>query len=198
MKHAIIVAHPNAKSFNLTMAEAYQAAVQAVGHEAVLRDLYRIPFDPLLKATEIPTPLGFQARDDVKAERALLNDVDVFCLIYPLWFNAPPAMMKGYLERVFGMGFGYAPGGWGNDPLLDGRRLISISSSGAPLHWVKETGAWDAMRNLFDGHFAAVCGLTILDHLHFGEITPGITGEAVERCAEEVRTAVQRHFGPQA
>jgi NAD(P)H dehydrogenase (quinone) len=76
--------------------------------------------------------------------------------------------------------------------------LISISSSGAPLHWVKETGAWDAMRTLFDGHVAAVCGLTVLDHLHFGEIVPGITPEAVERCAADVRTAVQRHFGSPA
>jgi NAD(P)H dehydrogenase (quinone) len=120
MKHAVIVAHPNPKSFNLTMAETYAVAVRAAGDEPLLRDLYRVPFDPLLQTGEIPTPAGFAAGQDVEAERALLKDVDVYCLVYPLWFNTPPAMMKGYLERVFGMGFGYAPGGWGNDPLLDG------------------------------------------------------------------------------
>lgn len=196
MKHAVIVAHPKAESFNLTMAEAYAAAAREIGHEVVTRDLYRIPFDPLLKASEIPA-VGFEAGDDVKAERALLKDVNVFCLVYPFWFNAPPAMMKGYIDRVFGMGFGFAPGAWGNDPLLEGRRMVSISSSGAPLHWVKETGAWDAVCNIFDGHFAAVCGMAVLDHLHFGDIVPGITEESVEDCAAEVRAGVQQLFGAQ-
>lgn len=196
MKHAVIVAHPNAKSFNLTMAETYAAAARTLGHEVVIRDLYRLPFDPILKASEIPAA-GFEAGDDVKAERAILEDVKVFCLVYPLWFNAPPAMMKGYIDRVFGMGFGFAPGAWGNDPLLDGRRMVTISSSGAPLHWVKETGAWSAMRTLFDSHFAAVCGLAVLDHLHFGDIVDGITEESVEGCAAEVRAAVQRLFASQ-
>ena len=196
MKHAVIVAHPNVKSFNLTMADTYAAAARALGHEVVMRDLYRVPFDPILKAGEIPAQ-GFEAGEDVKAERALLRDVNVFCLVYPLWFNAPPAMMKGYIDRVFGMGFGFAPGAWGNTPLLDGRRLISISSSGAPRRWVEETGAWNAIRNLFDDHFAAVCGLAVLDHLHFGDIVGGVTEESVEGCADEVRDAVRRLLGGQ-
>ena len=149
MKHAIIVAHPNPDSFNLTMARAYKAAVEHAGHRAELRDLYRIGFDPRMGAGEIPQSTGFKAADDVQAERASIGGADVFIFVYPLWLNSPPAMMKGYMERVFGMGFAYGPGG-GTEPLLAGRRMISITSSGAPKDWVVDTGAWQALRKLFD------------------------------------------------
>jgi NAD(P)H dehydrogenase (quinone) len=196
MKHAIIVAHPNPDSFNLTMARAYQAAAERAGCRTVLRDLYRIGFDPRLADGEVPRPEGFRPGDNVEAERAFIGGADVFVFVYPLWFNSPPAMLKGYLERVFGMGFGFGPGEVGNDPLLRGRRMISITSSGAPKDWMVETGSWAAVRNLFDEHFSAVCGLSVVDHLHFGEIVPGMTAAAVARCAVKVGEMVDRRFGP--
>jgi NAD(P)H dehydrogenase (quinone) len=194
MKHALIIAHPSAQSFTLTMARAYALALADHGHSPVVRDLYRMDFDPRLRAEELPGPDGFRPGDDVKAEREVLHDVQAFAFFYPVWFNSPPAMLKGYLDRVFGMGFGYGMGEAGNEPLLSGRSLVSFSSSGAPKSWMVETGAWDAMRKLFDEHVAGVCGLAVLDHLHFGGITPGITAEAVENCAEEVRAVAAEHF----
>jgi NAD(P)H dehydrogenase (quinone) len=194
MKHAIIVAHPNANSFTLTMARAYQTAAERAGETTVLRDLYRLDFDPRLTDAEIPRPGGFAPADDVKAERALIGDADVFALVYPFWFNSPPAMLKGYIDRVFGMGFGFGPGAEGNEPLLGGCQLVSITSSGAPKDWIVETGAWTAERNLFDEHFARVCGLSVVDHIHFGDIVPGITVEMVQNCAAQVAEMVRSHF----
>ncbi len=194
MKHALIVAHPSARSFTHAMAQAYADGLRAEGEEVVVRDLYAMGFDPRLAADEIPGPQGFAPHDDIKAERAALADVGAFAFFYPVWFNAPPAMIKGYIDRVFGMGFGYGMGPDGNAPLLTGRSLISFTSSGAPKAWMVETGAWDAMRKLFDEHVASVCGLAVLDHVHFGEIVPNITRDAVEACAAEVRSAAARRF----
>ncbi len=195
MKHAVIISHPEPASFTHTMAAAYAAAVVGQGHEVLVRDLYKMDFDPRLASDEIPRPGGFTPHADVRAERALLADVKTFALFYPVWFNAPPAMLKGYIDRIFGMGFGYGMGAGGsNEPLLAGRRLISFSSSGAPKSWLVETGAWDAMRKLFDEHVAGVCGLAVLDHLHFGAIVPNITSDAIESCADEVRAAALQHF----
>jgi NAD(P)H dehydrogenase (quinone) len=195
VKHAIILAHPNPGSFNASVAHAYGLAATALGHKVVLRDLYALGFDPRLRATELPFADDFEPGADVAAERALLTDADVYALVYPLWLNAPPAMMKGYLERVFGFGFAYGRDGHGSEPLLSGRRVISFSSSGAPLHWVEETGAFNAIRALFDNHFAAVCGFTVTDHVHFGGIVPGIRPDAVLRMLDDVGKSVRTHFG---
>jgi NAD(P)H dehydrogenase (quinone) len=187
MKHAIIVAHPGEASFTNTMARAYESAVLAKGGSVMMRDLYRMKFDPCLKECEIPWSEHFKTPQDVTDEHSLLANVDVFAFFYPLWLNAPPAILKGYMERVFGMGFAYKRGRGGNEPLLTGKRLLSVSSSGAPMDWVVKTGAWQAMRTLFDSHFAAVCGLDVADHVHFGGVVPGVRADFVEKCAATVR-----------
>jgi len=196
MQHALIVAHPNPSSFVASLATAYGEAAEALGHKTIMRDLYGMGFDPCLKADEIPTSAGFAPREDVVAERLILADVDVFALFYPFWFNTPPAMLKGYLERVFGMGFAYGKGRTGNEPLLAGRKLVSFTTSGAPTEWVMKTGAWQSVRNLFDEHVSAVCGLTVVDHVHFGGVVPGVHGDVVARHRQTVMDAVARQFGP--
>ncbi len=194
MKHAVVYAHPNPKSFTATMAVAYAQEAQARGGTTVIRDLYAMGFDPCLKLDEIPAPAGFAARPDVVAERGLIGDADVFAFFYPLWLNAPPAILKGYLDRVFGFGFAYRHGAGGIEPNLSGRKLATFSSSGAPSEWVRKTGAWDAMHKLFDEHFAAVCGLVLVDHTHFGNIVPGIREDFVAACATSVRELVRKNF----
>ena len=194
MQHALIVAHPNPKSFTASLAMAYGEAAQRLGHKTIMRDLYGMSFDPCLKADEIPTPAGFSPRSDVVSERLMLGDVDVFALFYPFWMNSLPAILKGYLDRVFGMGFAYGQGSYGNEPLLKGRKVISFSASGAPTEWVMESGAWN-VRQLLDQHLAAVCGLQLLDHVHFGGIVPGIRSDVVARHQQSVRDVVARQFG---
>jgi len=194
VKHAVIASHPLRKSFTMTVANAYCTAVRAKGHDADLRDLYRMNFAPTLDADELPKPGGFTPGPDVTEERRRLARIEVFAFVYPFWMNAQPAMMKGYIDRVFGLGFAYGSAGAGNVPLLKGRKMISFTSSGAPTDWVIDSGAWDAARRLFDLHFAEVCGLEIVDHIHFGGIVPGIRADVVERQMDRLRDTVTRHF----
>lgn len=194
MKHAVIFAHPRQESFIGSLARAYEDAAKGLGHQVVTRDLYRLGFQPCLQADELPFDPGFHSHGDVAQERALLADVDIFALVYPLWLNSPPAMLKGYLERVFGFGFAYGKNGR-SEPLLAGRQLITFSSSGAPLHWVEQTGAFGAVKTLFDQYFSELCGMHFVEHIHFGAITPGIRDDAVARFLAQARTRVETHFG---
>ena len=143
---------------------------------------------------EIPGGMNHGPRKDVIAERELLAGVEIFAFVYPFWFNAPPAMLKGYIDRVFGMGFGYGPTSNGTEPLLKHRKMITFSSSGAPESWVVNTGAYEANRRIFDEHFAAVCGLTVLDHIHFGGIVSGMRHDAVTQKLATVASTVTMRF----
>lgn len=192
MKHVVILAHPSSSSFNATVADTYIRAAEAAGHAVVLRDLYAMQFQPCLSESEIPHVGGFGAAADVQEERRLLADADLFVLVYPLWFYMPPAILKGYIERVFGMGFGFSAHTLeGNSPLLEGRRLLTFSSSGAPSDWLDQEGALAALRTLFDDHFAGVCGFNVVDHIHFGGIYPGIVKDRVEACQRQVEDVVK-------
>jgi NAD(P)H dehydrogenase (quinone) len=192
MKHAVIFAHPKLESLTATVAQTYAAEARELGHEVVVRDLYRMNFDPCLKAEEIPTEEGYRAAPDVVAERQVLEHADVFVFVYPFWFNAPPAILKGYVDRVFSMGFGYEPMAGGTTSLLDGRRLISFTTSGAPDRWVQSTNALTTLIAGFDNHLAAVCGLTVADHVHFGGITPVVTEAWIAQIQADVRKAARQ------
>lgn len=194
MQHAVIIAHPNPRSFTHAMARAYAAAVRAHGGTVVIRDLYKMDFDPRLKAGELPKSGGFGPAADVIEERGRLKKAEVFALFYPLWFNAPPAILKGYFDRVFSMGFGFGPRGGAQAPLLEGRKLISFTSSGAPETWVRETGAFSALHTLFDDHVSRMCGFHVVDHVHNGEVVPGLTKALVDEARDRVTAVVGRHF----
>lgn len=188
MLQAVIVAHPNPESFTHSVARAYRDAAEARGGRVVFRDLYAMSFDPCLKRSELPGADGHGVSPDVATERELLAEADLFVFVYPFWMNAPPAILKGYIDRVLGFGFGFAPDGHGSGPRLAGKRLLTFSSSGAPTEWVVDTGALNAVRALFDAHLAKVCGLSVIDHIHFGAIVPNITAAAVERHLDIVRS----------
>ena len=183
----------------MTMATAFAEAARAGGGEVELRDLYRLHFDPRLRAEEMPDHLGAVVRPDVARERAAIAGSAIFAFFYPLWFNATPAMMKGYVDRVFGMDFGYSARTMTNQPLLGGRKMITFTSSGAPQDWVQSSGAWAAMQKHFDDHFAAVTGMEIIGHHNFGGVGHGMREDAVDRCRAEVvdraRHVVRNYLG---
>jgi NAD(P)H dehydrogenase (quinone) len=84
----------------------------------------------------------------------------------------------------------------GTVPLLKGRRLISFSSSGAPEAWARESGALAALKTLFDQQISAVCGIQIVDHVHFGPVTPSQTKAVIEKYLQTVRDTVAQAFPP--
>src|ERR1039458_3949865 len=108
MKHLIVVAHPAAHSFTMGLARAYAAELEELGHSQRTCDLYRMGFNPVLSAQELAavsadhaaSPDVAQAQEDIRA-------ADALTVIYPLWWLSMPAMMKGYIDRVFARGFAY-------------------------------------------------------------------------------------------
>lgn len=190
---AVIVSHPRRRSFTVSMAEAFAATARLEGAPVVVRDLHRLRFDPRMAASEMPSRLGAALRPDVAREREAIAGADIFAFFYPLWFNATPAMMKGYIGRVFGMDFGYtARQHGGNQPLLGGRKMVTFTSSGAPQDWVQRSGAWDAMQKHFDEHFAAMTGMEIIGHHNFGSVGGGMRKDVVDRHRHEVTTRARR------
>lgn len=103
-RHVVILAHPDPQSFNAAVAHTYCEAVRECGQVAILRDLYAMKFDPVLKNEERPDRRGFEVAGDVGAELEAIEGCEVVAFIYPIWFGLPPAMMKGYVDRVIGAG----------------------------------------------------------------------------------------------
>ena len=195
MRHAIVLAHPKRSSFCASVARTCATTLRDLGHAVIVRDLYRMKFDPCLRAGEIPAASGYAAAEDVLAERKRLAKVDSFILVYPFWFNAPPAILKGYIDRVFSMNFGYRPSFHGTAPLLEGRTLATFSTSGAPSEWVEDTGALRNLMAVFDLHLSAVTGMKLAGHTHLGGVLSSLSKDDAEAKLEAVRQSLRACFG---
>lgn len=174
-RHAVILCHPDPKSFNRAIADTYSDAVRKLGHEVVLRDLYAMGFDPILKANERPTLKDFQISEDVEEEIGLIADCDVFVLVYPIWFGTPPALLKGYVERVFGAAINPRDvEERAHKGFLADKRLVSFSTSAMGEPWLNEQGQWLSLRYLFDHYLTHAFGMKPDEHVHFANVTAGM------------------------
>jgi NAD(P)H dehydrogenase (quinone) len=192
-RHAVILCHPDPASFNAAVAERYIKTVEGLGHEAVLRDLYRLHFDPVLRMEEQPMAPDFMLSGDVAEEISTLAGIDVLVLVYPIWFGLPPAMLKGYVDRV--LGAGVSPDRVherGTHPFLTGKFMLSFSSSGLSKQWLEEQGAWLSLCTVFDHYIEKGFSLEPTEHVHFSSIAPGIKPRVVEEHLFEVEEAARK------
>lgn len=171
INHAIIVSHPSEDSFTLAVARRYLEVVEGLGQSGFIRDLYRTGFDPLLQESERHGEPGA----DVLAEWELLKAADIVVLVYPIWFGGPPAMLKGYVDRVFGAGrtTGQAREA-AESGLLAGKQLVSLQLSGSMRAWLHEQGVLMSLRNLFERYLCEVFCLPESFSYHFDGIAQGM------------------------
>lgn len=193
IKHLVVLCHPEAHSFNASVARAYTEEVEAAGQAVVLRDLYRMRFSPVLFAWEQPDIRNFVAESDVQDELDLIAGADVLVLVYPIWFGTPPAMLKGYVERVLGSGVGFRDvRDDAHHRLLAGTRLVSFTTSGTTRAWLEERGAWLSLRNVFDRYIAHAFGMKEEDHVHFGGVSEGLPARFADEHLKQVRDRARR------
>ncbi|MBD3761904.1 NAD(P)H-dependent oxidoreductase [Rhizorhabdus sp.] len=192
-RHAVILCHPDRKSFNASVAERYIRTVELMGHETVLRDLYAMHFDPVLKDEERPGTADFMMAGDVAEELSVIAGCDAFILVYPIWFGLPPAMLKGYVDRVLGAAFPFRHvQNRTTHPLLTGKKMLSFSSSGTSQQWLDEQGAWISLRTVFDKYLEHAFSMTSSDHVHFSPIIDGISQRFVNEELLRVEQAAKK------
>lgn len=189
--HHVVLGHPDPGSFCHALAERYCAAAAENGQDASLEDLYAEGFDPLLKRNERPGP-DYVLHDDVAGELRKLRAADVLVLVYPIWFGSPPAIIKGYVDRVMGANFDAEnlPRDVPNT-MLEGKRLVLISTSQTTRPWLEEHGQYVGLQQAFDRYLADAYGMTGPDRMHFDAIVPGVKPDYLRQCLEELRQHVR-------
>ncbi len=102
----VIVAQPKRPSFNSAIAEEIARALKAQGYERTeLLDLYADGFNPVMPPEELPRKFSFDERTLRYQEKLMQATRVVF--VYPDWWGGPPAILKGFLDRVFRPGIAY-------------------------------------------------------------------------------------------
>lgn len=191
--HLVVLANPAPESFDHAIVDAYAEVAERLGHAVVVRDLYAIGFDPLLRASERPAETAWTAAPDVAIELEHLHRSDILVLVYPIWFGLPPAILKGYVERVLGAGYTFrdlqAAAG---QPSVAGKPLLSFSTSGASLPWLDEQGQVLSLKEIFDVYLWRGLGMSQAEHVRIDSIVPNMSAGYAEEQLGRVRQVAEK------
>jgi NAD(P)H dehydrogenase (quinone) len=142
----IVLAHPEARSFNAQWADASAKASAAIGHDVIWSDLYAMGFDPAERAAlydDLPgdapfDPLKAQGHASetclpamIAAEHDKLRRADRIIFHFPIWWFAPPAMLKGWCDRALTHGALHSTAERFDTGMLRGKKALFCVTTGS-------------------------------------------------------------------
>jgi NAD(P)H dehydrogenase (quinone) len=161
MNVSIVYAHPEPRSLNGSVHAFVKQHLRAAGHEVTVSDLYAMGFKATLDAADFPhlaegerfdamkdARMAYESgtqREEVAREQEKLLRADAVIFQFPLWWYSMPAIMKGWVDRVYACGFAYGVGEhsdsrWGNrfgEGVMAGKRAMLVVSTGG---WASHYG----------------------------------------------------------
>lgn len=171
MNHLIIIAHPRKGSLNYSIKSRIKELADANGDKVKIRDLYKIKFRPVLEFGELKYLKEGNICPDILIEQSYISWADEINIIYPLWWNAFPAILKGYIDRVFTNGFAFKVTKKGVEGLLKDKKVRLITSAGMDEKSLKESNIFESLRVTQDFGVFEFCGMQVIDHIYITEST---------------------------
>lgn len=145
----IVHAHPEPNSFNGAMTRRAEQALAAAGHRVVVSDLYAMGFNPVSDRRNFRSVADASYykqsveekhahktdsfAPDIAAEMDKLFACDALIFQFPLWWFSVPAILKGWVDRVFASGRVYGGGKWYNHGTMVGKRAMCALTTGGSL-----------------------------------------------------------------
>lgn len=175
----IVLASPNPTSFVHALAHEAKSTLLAAGYRVSWHDLYDEKFDPVqptgeMNNTSSPDPL-------VEQHCTELSQADLVVVLHPNWWGQPPAILKGWIDRVFRLNtaYGYPPGvPPQGEPvgLLKAHGAVILNTSNTPTE--REASAFgDPLDNLWRRCVFGLCGIDRVERSMYGPMA----GSSVEQ-----------------
>jgi len=195
MKILVILGHPDEKSFNHAIAETVVATLRTSSHQVIFHDLYREEFPPVLpsdeisKSVELPPLISAHVNDLVSA--------DGIIVVHPNWWGQPPAILKGWIDRVIrpGAAYEFNEGDSGEgvpNGLLKAGTAIVFTTSNTPE--AREQAVFgDPLETIWKNCVFGLCGV---DNFYRKNFRIVVTSTPTQRKAwlEEVRDITTGYF----
>lgn len=185
MKYLIVYAHPNPKSFNHAIKEQVETTLKKQAKQYSVRDLYMVKWNPVLGGADLKVSEQEKIPEDIKKEQQYIKEADVFIFIHPIWWFGMPAVLKGYIDRVFSYGFAYEVGPEGIKGLLPGKKVIILNTTGGPEENYLKYGFKDALTKVFRDGIYEFCAMKVVLHKFFYAV-PTISDEARKKLLAEI------------
>jgi len=195
MKISVILAHPSKGSFNQAIAETVVGILTTRGHEAAFHDLYQEAFDPVLPEVELPREAVVSAL--IRRHCDEIAVADGIVIVHPNWWGQPPAILKGWIDRVIrpGVAYEFRSGDSGEGVpvgLLRAQAALVFNTSNTGAQREKDVFG-DPLERIWKDCIFGLCGVKNVHRRTFGVMVTSSEGERA-KWLEEVQEAVTRYF----
>lgn len=164
-KILIIFCHPdNQNSFNAAILKTFTETLEKNKLEYSIRDLYKMNFDPVLSKKDLGLMNQNKFPKEIEKERELIKNSETIVFIYPIWWSGAPAMMKGYMDRVFLPGFAFDFKNIGTQPSIKYKKAIIINTMAMSEKAFIENKMEDAFKLIYDNMIFSTFGLKVVEH----------------------------------
>ncbi|WP_406657492.1 NAD(P)H-dependent oxidoreductase [Methanolobus sp. ZRKC2] len=195
MKISVILGHPYEKSFNHAIAATVVDVLKSAGHEVLFHDLYVEDFDPVIRGEELVADRSEDVL--VRTHCAQIREVDGIVVIHPNWWGQPPAVLKGWVDRVLRENVAYRfpeddDGSGLPIGMLKAKKALVFNTSNTPEER-ENTVFGDPLERIWKDCVFDFCGVSGFHRRMFRTIT----GSSLERrqvWLAEVRDMVCEHF----
>ena len=195
MNISVIMAHPYEKSFNHAIYEKVLETLQQKGHLVFAHDLYKEKFNPLLEGNELATgetddPMVLQHREEIRKAEGII-------IIHPNWWGQPPAILKGWTDRVLrsGVAYEFEEGDDGSgvpEGLLKAKAALVFNTSNTPGEREMDVFG-DPLERIWKDCVFDFCGIKNFYRKMF-RIMASSTPEEREKWLNEVKETVETYF----
>jgi len=193
LKASVILAHPYSKSFNHAIFNMVNETLVSLGITVYQHDLYKEKFNPVLTESE----LGLDKSDDILVNKyaAELIESDYLIFIHPNWWGQPPAILKGYIDRILRPPYAYdfpKDGTGGGLPIekLNGKYGIVYNTSNTESR--READYFgDPLESIWKKCVFGFCGITKYHRKTFNVVADS-TEQERKNWLEEVRGDMTR------
>jgi NAD(P)H dehydrogenase (quinone) len=195
MNVSIILAHPNQSSFNHAIAYRAREVLEGHGYRVFFHDLYDEKFDPVLPHEEFEEGAGLPK--DIQKRCLEIASSAGIVIVHPNWWGQPPAILKGWIDRVIrpGVAYRFLEGDHGEGipiGLLRAKAAIVFNTSNTDTERERRVFG-DPLETLWKRCIFDLCGVHIVHREVFHII---VTSQPEERQAwlSRVEWVVQKFF----
>ena len=186
-----LIGHQRKGSFCHAIFETAVSELKQAGHEVVSHDLYEEDFDPILPDSEILK--GSEKSPIVRQHCEEVTTADGYFVVHPNWWAQPPAILKGWIDRVLCQGVAYEFGEGGQViGHLAGKTAVVITTSNTPRDVELELFG-DPLENLWKTCIFGFCGVEKFYRRNFESIVLS-TPEQRKGWLEETKQIIPQHF----
>jgi NAD(P)H dehydrogenase (quinone) len=197
MRILLLFIHPKRDSFCGRLLGVVQAQLESQGHAVELADLYAEGFNPAFIPEDFAQFTGEPMPDDVLREQARVDRNEALVIIAPIWWWQYPAMLKGWIDRVFIGGWAFTDArGPNTQPILGLRKVLVLATAGAEAARFAKYGYLEGIRAQWDVGVWGYCGLDVQTTILWAVRPFDAPAAETEAKLEEGRRVVQAFAAP--